>query len=96
MPLKQLSSSAIVGNLGGHGSVRAAAQTHHFHGMKPGLWGLCEGAEFLLTGINSGDIKSREVQRPSESPVPATQPRCGLFWRWGSWPTRGGDLGAGP
>lgn len=48
--------------------------------MKPGVWGLCEGAEFLLAGVNCRDIKPREGQRPSESPRPGPQTPCGGFW----------------
>lgn len=57
--MSQASVGACAGALGeGHRS-RERKQAHHFYGMMPGVWNLCEGAEFLLVGIDSGDIKPK-------------------------------------
>lgn len=54
----------------------------------PGVWGLCEGAEFLLVGIDSGDIKPK--RGIGEGPSgPDWQP-----WWTGSWFPRTDDFGA--
>lgn len=43
-------------------------QAHQFHGMMPGVWGLSEGAEFLLVGMDSRDIKPKGGIQSSEGP----------------------------
>lgn len=55
--------------LGGAGGVseKPRTQIHHLHRMKPGVGGLGEGAEFLLIGVDGGDIKPREGGCPGGS-----------------------------
>lgn len=50
---------ACAGVLGAGHRPRERKQAHQFHGMMSGVWGLCEGAEFLLVGMDSGDIKPK-------------------------------------
>lgn len=68
LALTQLSSSSVVTGLEGQGECqRSRVQTHHLHRMKPGVGGFGEGAEFLLIGVDGGDIKPREGGCPDGS-----------------------------
>lgn len=49
---------------------REDMQTHHVHRVNPGVRGLPEGAELLLVGIDSGDVKPGR----DRCPVRGTQP----------------------
>lgn len=60
---------ARAGVLGEGHRPRERKQAHQFYGMMPGVWDLCEGAEFLLVGIDSRDIKpKRGISEGSSGP----------------------------